>query len=87
MPLIGEYLTPVYFFVVVLGLAAGTVVRRLWRTGAGSRDLDRAQFEGRLSEDLRRRWDRQKLYFVLQVIFAIGISAWIFYALDDLLQP
>jgi hypothetical protein len=87
MPLIGEYLTPVYFFVVVLGLAAGIVVRRLWRTGAGSRDLDRAQFEGRLSEDLRRRWDRQKLYFVLQVIFAIGISAWIFYALDDLLQP
>ena len=87
MPLIAEYLTPVYFFVVVLALAVGIAVRRFWRTGMKSHELDEAETDGRLSRDLRRRWDRQRLYFLLQVIFAIGLSAWLFYALDSILRP
>lgn len=87
MPLIAEFLTPVYFFVAILGLALGVAVRRVWRTRSGSRELDRAQSEGSLSEELCRRWDRQQLLFLLQVIFAIGLSIWIFLSLDELLQP
>lgn len=46
MPLIPEYLTPVFIFVVFLGLALGIVARRVLRLRAGSKDLDRASQGG-----------------------------------------
>ena len=77
---------PLWFFVLFVLVAIGIVVRRLGRNFSGSRELDRAEFEGRLKPDLRRRWNRNAAEFILFVIGTILFTIWILHLVDQMLK-
>ncbi|MEZ4278488.1 MAG: hypothetical protein R3F21_02585 [Myxococcota bacterium] len=80
------FVIPVAIFVTLLGLLVALIASRIWYSLGGARDLDRAEFEGRLSRDLRRRWDRDRLIFVLFVVASFALFAFVVYSIDEMLS-
>lgn len=77
---------PLGFFAFGIGLVAGVVIRRIWRLGSGSRELDRAVEDNRLSSDLRRRWDRQRIYFLMSILATLLVTGLMLYGIDQTLK-